>query len=107
MLNAITGSLVNLGSGWGMNVNRGNTQLIGSDNLGHDFTMPIMGNHMLLIQNGGTAVTYTPAMQPTARAMARVTEENGVKHWTISYLGHSYSVNAIYNADMASRMAGY
>jgi hypothetical protein len=108
MVNAITGSLVDLGADrMGLNLNRRTVSLVGQDDLGHSFTMPIMGNHMIVVTPRGTEVTYSPAMQHTARAMARVTQENGVKNWTINYLGHSYSVNAIFNTEMAARMAAY
>jgi hypothetical protein len=108
MVNAITGSMVDLGSGnMGINLNRRTVSLIGTDDMGHSFTMPIMGNHQLVVTPRGTEVSYSPAMQHTARAMARVTEENGVQNWTINYLGHSYSVNAVFNSEMAARMAAY
>lgn len=108
MVNALTGSMVDLGAGrYGVNLNRRTLSLVGQDDMGHSFTMPIMGNHMLVVTDRGTTVSYSPAMQHTARAMARVTEENGVSNWTISYLGHSYNLNAQFNSDMAARMAAY
>jgi hypothetical protein len=108
MVNALTGSMVDLGAGRnGINLNRRTVSLVGQDDMGHSFTMPIMGNHMLVVTDRGFVTTYTPALQHTARAMARVTEENGVSNWTISYLGHSYSFNAIFNTEMAARMAAY
>jgi hypothetical protein len=109
LLNAITGSFVDLGDAWGLNLNRSNTRLIGQDGQGHSFEMPLFGNTQMkwAKQGNGWAVTYHNGMLPTARAQARVTDEYGVGQWTVEYLGHSVTFNAKFRPEMAARMAGY
>ena len=109
LLNAITGSFVDLGDAWGLNLNRSNTRLIGTDDQGHSFDMPLFGNTQMTWakDNNGWNVKYHNGMLPTARAQARVTEQYGVNQWTVEYLGHSKTFKAMFRSQAAARFAGY
>jgi hypothetical protein len=109
LLNAITGSFVDLGDAWGLNLNRSNTRLIGTDDQGHSFEMPLFGNTQLqwAKDSNGWTVKMHNGMLPTARAQARVTEEYGVGQWTLEYLGHSRTFTAKYRPQFAARLAGF
>jgi hypothetical protein len=109
LLNAITGSFVDLGDAWGLNLNRSNTRLIGTDSQGHSFDMPLFGNTQLTWAKAGNGWTVNihNGMLPTARAQARVTDQYDVNKWTIEYLGHSKTFSAKFRPEFAARLAGY
>ena len=109
LTNAITGSFVNLGDAWGLNLNRSNTRLIGEDSQGHSFQMPLFGNTQLALQKDGSHWTAElhNGLLPTFRAQARVTEEFDVNKWTVEYLGHSRIVNAKFRSQAAAEFAGF
>ena len=109
LLNAITGSFVDLGDAWGLNLNRSNTRLIGRDDQGHSFEMPLFGNTQLAWSKTGNGWTINVhnGMLPTARAQARVTEEFGVGEWEINYMGYSKIFDAKYRPAYALRLTNY
>lgn len=109
LLNAITGSFVDLGDAWGLNMNRSNARLIGTDSQGHTFEMPLFGNTQLSWPKDGNGWTVKihNGMLPTARAQARVTAEYGVNQWTVEYLGHSRTFNAMFREQYAAFLAGF
>jgi hypothetical protein len=91
-----------------MNISRRTTQIVGVDDFGNRYNVPILGVHQGIVDpRHGIMLRYAPNVAPSALAASRIADEYGVTKWELTHLGHSVSVNAKILDRLAERVRSY
>jgi hypothetical protein len=81
--------------GYQFTVNRGNTEIVGIDDLGNRFPVGIYGSaSTTLVPGKGFKARYSPNMAPTVHNVLRLSDQYGVSQWEVTFLGHSLTFDA-------------
>jgi hypothetical protein len=93
---------------YNINLNRRNFRLEGTDDLGNSYRLPFVGSSQIQYHPGkGVVVRYTQNLAPTVLAATRLSNDQGVTQWNLTYLGHTISVDAEVLQAAAKRVMSY